>query len=234
VARSVAEDGALYLGPLPNPRIARLAAEAIESVIPIRRCATRLRSDDGRARPVRVAPCAPAQIGVSTCPCAGKITVDDYQSLVDLTVKALTARPDLVLGPLRSRIDGLARAERYEQAVDVRDRADALATVLRRQRRLQQLAASGRVELLVPGGGAEIDAGVLRRSWGSASNQPSLPIDVEAAPPQRPADVADEVLLVAAWLDANAHRVRLVDASGVLASPSRPLPSFAPRAKVPT
>ncbi|MGH9120313.1 MAG: DEDD exonuclease domain-containing protein [Acidimicrobiales bacterium] len=43
VARTVSRDGALYLGPLPNQRMARLAAEAIESVIPIRRCAARLR-----------------------------------------------------------------------------------------------------------------------------------------------------------------------------------------------
>jgi DNA polymerase III subunit epsilon len=240
VARSMAADGALYLGPLPTPRVAKLAAEAVESVIPIRRCATRLRptanAGDARARSVRVAPCAPAQLGVSACPCAGAVTVDDYRSLVEVTVEALTTRPELVLGPLRSRIDGLARAERYEQAADVRDRADALSVALRRRRRLGQLGSSGRVRLEVPGGGAELVDGVLTRVWGRhpevPPSRPLLPADLAAAAPERPVDVADEVLLVGAWLDANAHRVRLVDVTGTLASPLPPLPSFVPRARV--
>ncbi len=239
VARTVADDGGLYLGPLPSPRLARLAAEAIESVIPIRRCATRLRpcAGDQPTRPVRASPCAPAQLGVSTCPCAGVVTACDYQALVDLTVDALTARPELVLGPLRTRIDALAGTERFEEAADVRDRADALATLLRRQRRLLQLAVSGRVVLDVPGGGVELDGGVLARSWGTsattAGDQPRLPIDLNATPPGlRAGDVADEVLVVGAWLDANAHRVRLVEAAGTFASPLPALPSFAPRSKV--
>jgi DNA polymerase-3 subunit epsilon len=248
VARSMAGDGALFLGPLPTPRLTRLAIEAIESVIPIRRCATRLRlaragrvddSDDrDRARAVRVAPCAPAQLGVSTCPCAGTVGAGEYRALVELTIEALTESPELVLGPLRRRIDGLARAERYEQAADVRDRAEALTTVLRRQRRLSQLTDAGLLRLLVPGGGAEIDGGILVRSWGNPSRSrmsgtaPRLPIDLLPAPPDRPSDLADEALLVAGWLDANAHRVRLLDASGPLVSPAVPLPSFAPRGRV--
>jgi DNA polymerase-3 subunit epsilon len=237
VVRSVADDGALYLGPLPSPRVAKLAAEGIESVIPIRRCATRLRAlpagGEQRARPVRVAPCAPSQLGVSVCPCAGAVSVDDYRTLVDLTVEALTDRPELVLGPLRSRIDGLAGLERYEQAADVRDRADALSLALRRQRRLRQLRGTGRVELEVPGGGAELVDGVLARAWGGGGPVPGvLAFDLAAAAPERPADVADEVLLVGAWLDANAHRVRLLDVDGTLASPLPALPSFAPRDRV--
>jgi DNA polymerase III subunit epsilon len=233
VVRSAAEDGALYLGPLPTPRLARLAAEAIESVIPIRRCATRLRLQADRARPVRAAPCAPAQLGVSICPCAGAVTVDEYRALVELTVEALTENAELLLGPLRTRIEGLARVERYEQAADVRDRADALGAALRRQRRLRQLEASGRVVLEVPGGGVELDRGVLVRAWGAAASPPR-PVDLLATPPEQPADVADEVLLVGAWLDANAQRVRLLDVDGTLVSPLPPLPSFAPRASVRT
>ena len=230
VARTKSDDGGLYLGPLPTPRVAKLAAEAIESVIPIRRCAARLRPDGaGRQPPMRASPCASAQLGVSTCPCAGDVTVDDYRALVDLTVEALTSRPELVLGPLRTRIDGLARDERFEEAADVRDRADALATALRRQRRLGQLAVSGRIVLEVPGGGVELDGGVLTRAWGTAGGDD---LNSAALALETPTDVADEMLLVGAWLDANAHRVRLIEAAGTMCSPLPPLPSFAPRAKV--
>ena len=240
IVRKETADRGMYLGPLPSPRMARLAAAAIESVVPIRRCTARLRpcADDQPAQPIRASPCAPAQLGVSVCPCAGTVTAADYRRIVEVAVEALTERPEIVLGPLRSRIDALARAERFEEAVDVRDRADALATALRRQRRLAQLAAGGRVVLEVPGGGAALDGGVLISAWGPSSPtstptiQPRLPIDAGAdRPGPRTSEVADEVLVVGAWLDANAHRVRLVDASGTLASRWPALPTFAPRLK---
>ncbi|MGH9120312.1 MAG: hypothetical protein ACRD0A_21315 [Acidimicrobiales bacterium] len=185
-------------------------------------------------QPIRASPCSPAQLGVSTCPCAGTITAAAYRSIVDVTVEALTARPAIVLTPLRTRIDALADAERFEEAVDVRDRADALATALRRQRRLEQLSTSGRVVLDVPGGGVELDGGVLIRSWGTSSSttgrdQDPLPIELVPAPGPHPGERTDEVLVVGAWLDANAHRVRVLDASGTFASPWPGLPTFAAR-----
>jgi DNA polymerase-3 subunit epsilon len=235
VVRSVTSDGGLYLGPLPSPRLARQAIEAVESVIPLRRCTTRLTA---RAAGTRPAPCAPAQLGVSTCPCAGAITRAEYDRLVDLAVEALTERPQVVLGPLRARIDTLARLERYEEAADVRDRAEALAIALRRQRRIAGLARSGRVVIELAGGGVELDGGVMVRAWGTTRERADhtgvllVNVDEPRATPSRPADVADERLLVGAWLDANARRVRLVDTTGVLATPLPALPSFAPRAKV--
>ena len=122
-----ADDGALYLGPLPSPRMARLAAEAIESVVPLRRCSARLRPSR-RARPVRAAPCAAAQLGVSVCPCAGHITAADYQPIVDPAVEALTDDPSSSSARSGAGSTALARAERFEEAADVRDRAEALAT----------------------------------------------------------------------------------------------------------
>jgi DNA polymerase III subunit epsilon len=232
VVRTIGADKGLYVGPLPSARLARLAAEAIESVVPLRRCSARLRPG---CAPPRVAECAPAQLGVSVCPCAGAITAEDYQPIVARTVAGLTTDPDLLLGPLRRRIRALADAERFEEAADVRDRAEALAVALRRQHRIDQLAASGRVLLEVPGGGVELDGGLMVRAWGRAG--PAVPTDpgwqgaFEIASAQPSAfDVADELLTVGAWLDANAHRVRLIDAEEPLRSQLPAVPSFAPRA----
>ncbi|HEX2063680.1 MAG TPA: DEDD exonuclease domain-containing protein, partial [Acidimicrobiales bacterium] len=61
-------DGCLYLGPLPSAKAAGLVAEAIESAAPLRRC----KAKPGRL--LRSAPCAPAQLGVATCPCAGDVS----------------------------------------------------------------------------------------------------------------------------------------------------------------
>jgi DNA polymerase-3 subunit epsilon len=232
VARTTGRDGGLCLGPLTSARLARLAAEAVESVIPLRRCPTRL---GAAALPIRAAPCAPAQLGVSACPCAGGVDDDTYRTFVDRAAAALTTDPDLVLGPLRLRLLALAAAERFEEAADVRDRAEAFASLLRRQRRLDLLAGSGRVEIEVTGGGAELDGGVLVRSWGSSSGQVTEHTLARAAPPEPPvhgrplgAETADEIAVVGAWLDANAHRIRLISAEAPLASPLPVLASFAP------
>jgi DNA polymerase III subunit epsilon len=229
VVRAVRADGATYLGPLPSTRVARLVVEAIETVVPLRRCTAPLRV----GRPVRIAPCAPAQLGVSTCPCAGAIGVDAYAALVERVVRGLRDDPESLLAPLRERMDALARAERFEEAADVRDRAAALAGAIRRQRRLSTLHGSGRLVLRVPGGGVELAGGRLVRAWkgdGGPPPEAMLPFDVAEEPsPALPRDLADELACVAGWLDRNAAKVRLLHCDGPFASPLPPVPSFEPR-----
>ena len=74
VVRAVRDDGALYLGPLTSTTQARRVAEAIESAVPLRRCTAT------PGRNARSGPCAPAQLGVASCPCAGTITPERYRA----------------------------------------------------------------------------------------------------------------------------------------------------------
>ena len=232
ITRGAKGDGIIELGPLPSARFAKQVAEAIESAAPLRRCTAPARP--GQAR--RDGLCAAAQLGVAACPCAGTITVDDYKAVVVRVVRGLTVEPELLLGPLRDRIAALAHEERYEQAADVRDRAAALCMALRRQRRLDGLRRSGRVELALAGGaGAELEGGRLTRAW--ADGELALGAVTGAPPaddpdPARPAsaEVASELLAVAAWLDANAHRITVMHADGPLASSLPRMPTFKPRA----
>ena len=129
VVRKVTDDGALYLGPVASTRAAKRIIEAIHSVAPVRRCGTR-----SRASPT-LSVCAAAQLGVSCCPCSGTTSEADYAAVIEELVTNLTSRPDLLLSPLAARIDKLAAAQRYEEAADIRDRAEALAGLMRRQRR---------------------------------------------------------------------------------------------------
>ncbi|MCB1015478.1 MAG: DEDD exonuclease domain-containing protein [Acidimicrobiales bacterium] len=250
VVRTTPDDGGLYLGPLSSTRFARLVVEAIESVVPLRRCTARLGS--GRRldqRPARDAPCTAAQLGVSTCPCSGAISEDDYGAIVQHLVRALTHDPSRLLDPLADKMAQLARDERYEEAADVRDRAAALAKALARQRRLDALRRSGGVEVELPGaGGVELRDGRLVRSWGPVEADPDAPALPFAAAPPAPSgaggllapgpglalgsplarDEVDELLCVARWLDAQAPRLRLVHCDEGLASPLPVLPSYEP------
>ena len=235
VARRGGGRALAVLGPLASARVARLVVDAIESVVPLRRCTSVVRG--GRA--LRDGICSAAQLGVATCPCAdpSDACAAAYHATVQRLLRAIEDEPGLLLEPLHERMSALAGAERYEQAADIRDRAAALAAALRRQRRLDQLRASGRVELALPGGaGAVLDGGRVVASWREGElaleGTRSLAPPADDPDPSAPATaaVAAEVLAVASWLDTNAHRVHLVHADRPLCSPVLRLPTFAARA----
>jgi DNA polymerase III subunit epsilon len=224
-------DGCVYLGPLASAGLARLVTEAVETVVPLRRCTGR----PGNAR-VRDSPCTPAQLGVATCPCAGAISEEDYRDIVGIAARGLTAEPPLLLTPLISKMTTLAAEERYEEAAAVRDRAAALARALARQQRLHALRHAGRVTIAVPGeGGAVLAAGHLLGAWGPAEPGPGLLAELEPQAPLSapvPREAADELACVSAWLEARAGRLRLVECEGGLAWPLPRLPRLEPaRAK---
>jgi DNA polymerase-3 subunit epsilon len=217
VVRVPRADGGLYVGPLSSTRAARLVIDAIESVVPLRRCRASVR--EGQV--TRAAPCAAAQLGVALCPCAGGITAARYRTVVEIAHRGLTGEPALLLEPLQDRMNALARVERFEEAADVRDRAAALASALFRQRRTEQLRRSGTIELdLGNGSRVELHGGRLLRAWSDGE----LALGVGCEPPDAsdagwlPAALADELTCVASWLDKNARRVRLVRCDGTLAS----------------
>jgi DNA polymerase-3 subunit epsilon len=221
VVRKVRDGGgALYLGPLPSTGAARLLAEAIETAIPIRRCTAK------PPRQPRSAPCAPAQLGVSLCPCAGQVSEAQYGAVVQRLVRGLTAEPALLLDPLAERMNVLASAERFEEAADTRDRAAALARALLRQRRLEALRRSGRLEVedadgrrVVLANGRLLDGPLFATADGAVEDGPL------------PRELADEVSCVAAWLDAEASRLRLVACDGELATRLPRLPTYEPRSR---
>ena len=223
VVRVAKDDGCLYLGPLPSTKVARIVAEAIETAVPLRRCTKK------PGRTPRSAPCAPAQLGVSTCPCAGAIGEAAYGEIVETVKRGLTREPRLLIDPLVRRMSELAAAARYEEAADMRDRAAALSRAISRQRRLDALRAAGRITIeLDGGGGALLDRGRLVTAWrDSPPASPPLPLPPPPSGPL-PRHLADELATVAAWLEARAERIRLVECDAGLASALPRLPRFEP------
>jgi DNA polymerase III subunit epsilon len=236
VVRSTPADGGLYLGPLPSQRAATVVVEAIQQAVPIRRCTAR--SLTPAAGATTTMPCTPAQLGVAACPCSGLTAPSDYADIVDVLRRGLSGEPDLLLEPLRLRMQRLAGQERFEEAVDVRDRAAALVRVLDRQQRLDSLRRSGTVVLATrDGGGCELDRGRLVRTWasdGPGAGQLPLslgpaatpPADDDRAPVSR--EAVDEMLCVSRWMERKAPALSLRTVTGWLASPVRRLPSFDP------
>lgn len=225
VVKQVRDDGATYLGPLPSARVARQVVDAVQSALPVRRCTA------DPARQPREAPCAPAQLGVSACPCAGAVDRAGYDEIADRVRLALTDEPHHVLDPLLARMRSLAATERYEEAADVRDRAAAFTEAHRRVRRFGLLQRAGRLVVRVGDQRAVIDGG--RLSHTEAADAPSLlsaaphgtPPPVTPAGPVEPAAV-DELTVLAGWLQRNAERVVIEHCEGTLASPLPRLPDL--------
>ncbi len=224
VVKRVRDDGATYLGPLSSSRTARTVVDAVQTALPVRRCT------EDPARSERRSPCAPAQLGVSCCPCSGAIDEAGYAPVADAVRAALTAAPDLVLDPLRERMDALAGSERYEEAADVRDRAAAFADAHRRARRLHAVRDAGRLVVHLDGDRAVFDRGHLVTC--DPVDAPSLLSLSPEAADDRPArrhvepEEVDELTVVSGWLDANARRLRLEDVEGPLCSALPPLPDL--------
>ena len=220
-----AGDGCLYIGPLSSSAAAKHVAEAIEDAVPLRRCTQK------PAKVTRTGPCAPAQLGVATCPCAGQIGEVAYRNLVERVVRGVTVDPRILLDPLEAKMRALAAAARFEEAASVRDRAAALSRALVRQRRFEQLMRAGRITVSVGGEeGGVIDRGRLSAAWaGDVPPLLPLPMQVDVGAQETPAavprDLADELSCIASWLDARRDRVavRLSDGSDV-SWPLAPLP----------
>ena len=241
IVREPRDDGALYLGPLPSRSTAQRVVDAVHTSVALRRCAGR----PGR-RSTRDATCTAAQLGVSMCPCTGELDPAAYARVVERAVRGLTVEPGLLLEPLAERLATLAAEERFEEAADVRDRADALARALRRQRRFDQLRRAGRVRIDLDGnGGAILDGGRLVAAWGPGE-PPASAVRDEGADrllepptpsgtlPPLPRWLADELDCIASWLDRSAGAISVEHCEGEFTSTLPALPSFAPRGGVTT
>ncbi len=213
-----------HLGPLPSKAMATAVVEAIHSVLPLRRCSTRL---GRRHEPAADAtPCSASQLGVAMCPCAGAADAARYGDAVRRTVAALTDAPHLVLDPLRTRMVELSADRRYEEAALVRDRAAAFATAIRRQRLTDQLRRAGDVGVQIGSVVLHLRHGVLHTAHLEGQLPSGLPLpapDVALPPAPLARDAADEVLCLARAIDRAAGTARVLWCDGEWSWPTVPL-----------
>ena len=239
IAKNPSSKG-LHIGPLTSRTAARLVVEAIESVVPLRRCTVRM----GRhyTAPADAPVCSAAQLGVAQCPCSGTADRAAYDQIVRFVATALTDDPSGLFARLHERIASLASTQRFEEAALMRDRTQALEQALSRQRRLDQVRAAGDVEVATAGVRYNFSHGVLVSTRlddqlfsplepvGSARLthlrellHPVTPTAPESGPLTR--DAYDEVMCVARFLD-DAAGATLVDCSGELSCPTHRVPAL--------
>lgn len=213
VVRTLKEDALAYLGPFRSRKTAEQVVNALWDAVPIRRCRSRQSS--------RRAPCAPAQLGLASCPCDGTLSEEDYRPVIDLILTGLSTSPHLLLDPLVAKMSRMAEQRRYEEAAWIRNRHQALARAIENRRSWQALVAGGLLELESPdarrvlvdhGRLVETQAASLQAKKGLPSPTTEVPPTVEAA---------EEAKLIWSWISTTP--ARLVDTTGPLALPSHPV-----------
>ncbi len=214
VVRKIRDDGLAYLGPFRSKKSADLVVMAIWDALPIRRC---------RGRPgARSARCAPAQIGVASCPCDGTLDESEYARVVTRLLDGIATCPALLLEPVEEKMHALAREQRYEEAGWARSRHDALASTLELRHVWQSLNTAGLIQVeTVDGARLSIDQGVLGGSFefgalnaglergGQAQPHSEVPPSVEAA---------EEARVI--WRFLTSAPLRLIDCDNGIALPA--------------
>ena len=195
VFRARSDDGCRYLGPFAGSAAARQAKEALEDVLPLRRCT---RAMGARTR---FAPCALADLGRCPAPCDGRIDPERYGELVRDLLSSLEA-PDGLLAALERKMHRLSTAERFEEAASARDRLRSLAGALRRARQDAWLLGAGRLELQVDGARRLVFLGGALARAGEAADPIASPC---------PRERADELSAVRSWLARNPSRLVACD-----------------------
>jgi DNA polymerase III subunit epsilon len=225
IVRKLLDDGARYLGPFPSTAQAELVKDAIEDALPLRRCTQAI----GARK--RGSPCVLLELGRCPGPCTGAADADHYAEQVATLARCLDGGdPEPLLATLSERMRRYAAHERYEQAAVTRDRLEALRRALDDRRRIASIRAAGDLVLARPHrGGREVT--VLRHGQlvsvtvVPAGDALQLPVDAPEQDPQPPAGppprhVADELRLVARWLDEVASEAEVVAVGGTFAVPA--------------
>ncbi len=118
--------GARYFGPFPKVFAVTEAMNLMLQVFPIRTC-----NDTNYRRAMQTGkPCFAGQIGKCGGPCSQKVSIEDHRAMVDRFVSFMETYDRSVAEDLRKQMNEAAAEFRYEDAAKLRDRIQALETLV--------------------------------------------------------------------------------------------------------
>ncbi len=131
ITRRTPRDGSRYFGPYTDAGALRRTIKMVRGIFPIRSC---MGVRPGRGPQYRE--CLDYHIRRCAAPCIGKITAEDYRSLVDRLALFLAGRGEEVVTALNAEMDSAAERRDYERAAVLRDRLRGVERLMRRQKML--------------------------------------------------------------------------------------------------
>jgi excinuclease ABC subunit C len=127
VVRRIIRDGSVYFGPFSSATSMRQTIRLIRQLFPLRQC----------RRPDITAvdrPCLNHQLGRCLGPCSGKISHEEYRSLVDDIILFFRGKNKTLTDSLREKMNSAAQRLDFEAAARYRDRLKAVEKTLENQK----------------------------------------------------------------------------------------------------
>lgn len=209
-ARVPRDDGNVYLGPFRSMRVVRTLIEALQDAFPLHRCVDPARCDG----------CAFAELGR----CRGTDRAA-HGAFVMQAAEALRFDPERIFEPLERKMRRLARTQRYEEAVEMRERAASLERSLLHEIQVRSLIEAGDVIVAIGSRAVLIRDGQLGAAtdWCGDLRAARARLERSATCARvgsfLTASVQTEARLIAAWLRRNAQHCRLLQVTGTCAMP---------------
>ena len=215
------EDG--WFGPFNGALDAELAINALHEVLPLRQCKPKI-----SLRTISTAsPCALLDMGKCGAPCIGLQSSDSYLTITTTAIEYLTADSRPVIAQHESRMKQLALDERFEEAVEVRNRLSAFVRGSSRAQRISALTRvpelitafkfpdSNKWEFLVIRFGRLVGSALSTTGASLSQTIESLKLTAEVVVPENnvlPASTHEEVELLLNYLESPG--IRLVEVQG--------------------
>jgi len=127
LVRRVKKDGARYFGPYSSGASVKETFHYLHRIFPLRTC----RDLEFKTRK---RPCMEFQIKRCLAPCCGLVTDGNYRKIVAEAILFMEGRGGRLVRQLRSRMDRVAEALDFEEAVRLRDKIGAIEATLEKQR----------------------------------------------------------------------------------------------------
>ncbi len=204
-ARVPREDGHLYVGPFTSVRVVKTLMGALQDAYAIHRC-----SD-----PVRCGGCAFSEMRR----CTGTHR-DEHAAEMRRLAEALRGDPEPIFTALEDKMRRLARAERFEEATEVRERAAAVERALANAFQLRSLLDAGDIVLRIGGRGVLIRDAQLAAA---APDGPELVARLRLAARSEKvgcfasSQLQREARVIWGWVQRNAPSCEIVSVSGTWA-----------------
>ena len=127
MTRYMTSDGGRYFGPYTSAKAVRQTLEHLRHIFPYLSCQRDITGEDER-------PCLYYHIHRCPGPCIGAVSKEDYRLLVDQITLFLEGKQERIITDVRAKMLQASDRLDFERAAELRDRIDALARVVERQK----------------------------------------------------------------------------------------------------
>jgi excinuclease ABC subunit C len=118
ITREKKSDGAIYYGPYTSAKLLRSALKILQKLFPLRTCGTMPRKE-----------CLQFHIKQCKAPCIGGIGTGEYSDMVSGLKLFLEGRRAELLKMLSEKMKQLSAGQKFEEALEIRNRLEALGAV---------------------------------------------------------------------------------------------------------